>query len=126
MKTCPRCGKQYEDANTLCPADGTVLKRDDALVGNTLTDKYRIEEKIAEGGMGCVYRATHVLMEKTVAIKVLHPALAADDDEMFSAQALAAPTPLVVDETSRARLLDARAEGKTGSGRGKDFGSVSD
>src|SRR5918993_2597010 len=79
MKTCPRCGNQYEDANTLCPADGAVLKRDDTLVGNTLTDKYRIEEKIAEGGMGCVYRATHVLMEKTVAIKVLHPALAADD-----------------------------------------------
>jgi serine/threonine-protein kinase len=48
-------------------------------VGSTLHDKYRIEEKLAEGGMGCVYRATHVLMEKTVAIKVLHPALAADE-----------------------------------------------
>ena len=79
MKTCPRCGNQYEDANTLCPADGAVLKREDTLVGNTLTDKYRIEERIAEGGMGAVYRATHILMEKTVAIKVLHPALAADD-----------------------------------------------
>jgi serine/threonine-protein kinase len=55
------------------------LRKEDSLLGNTLTDKYRIEEKLAEGGMGCVYRATHVLMEKTVAIKVLHPALAADE-----------------------------------------------
>jgi len=80
MKKCPRCGKEFEDANTLCPADGAVLKRQDELVGQTLAGKYRIEEKLSEGGMGCVYRATHVLMEKTLAVKVLHPALAADDN----------------------------------------------
>src|ERR1051326_7258862 len=82
MKKCPKCGRQYEDTNTLCPVDGAVLKKgekDDALVGQVLAGKYRIDEKIDEGGMGCVYRATHVLMEKTVAVKVLHPALAADD-----------------------------------------------
>ena len=82
MKTCPTCGRQYGDTTTLCPADGTVLKRsgnEDRLVGQVLAGKYRIEEKIDEGGMGCVYRATHVLMEKVVAVKVLHPALAADD-----------------------------------------------
>jgi serine/threonine-protein kinase len=82
MKTCPTCGRQYADTTTLCPADGEVLKRadgDDRLLGQVLAGKYRIEEKIDEGGMGCVYRATHVLMEKVVAVKVLHPALAADD-----------------------------------------------
>jgi serine/threonine-protein kinase len=80
MKKCPKCGKTYENAPTLCPADGTVLvKTGDALVGQTLAEKYRIEERISEGGMGTVYRATHVLMEKAVAIKVLHPSLAADD-----------------------------------------------
>jgi serine/threonine-protein kinase len=80
MKKCPKCGKSYENAPTLCPADGTVLvKTGDALVGQTLAGKYRIEERISEGGMGTVYRATHVLMEKAVAIKVLHPSLAADD-----------------------------------------------
>jgi len=82
MKTCPTCGKQFDDANTLCPSDGTVLKRSgrqDPLIGQVLAGKYRIDEKIDEGGMGCVYRATHVLMEKVVAVKVLHPALAADE-----------------------------------------------
>src|SRR5919206_2941060 len=82
MKTCPTCGRQYADTATLCPADGAVLVReggDDRLVGQVLAGKYRIDDKIDEGGMGCVYRATHVLMEKVVAVKVLHPALAADD-----------------------------------------------
>jgi serine/threonine protein kinase len=80
MKKCPKCGSTYENAPTLCPVDGTVLvKTGDALVGQTLSGKYRIEERISEGGMGTVYRATHILMEKAVAIKVLHPSLAADD-----------------------------------------------
>jgi len=82
MKTCPTCGKQFDDANTLCPSDGTVLRRSnrqDPLIGQVLAGKYRIDEKIDEGGMGCVYRATHVLMEKVIAVKVLHPALAADE-----------------------------------------------
>src|SRR5215210_2846520 len=93
MKKCPRCGKEYENANTLCPSDGTVLEKvGDPLVGQTLADKYRIEEIIAEGGMGAVYRGTHILMDKTVAIKVLHPALAADDKIVarFSREARAA------------------------------------
>ncbi|HEX8148728.1 MAG TPA: serine/threonine-protein kinase [Pyrinomonadaceae bacterium] len=95
MKTCPTCGRQYAETTTLCPADGAVLKRagtDDRLVGQVLAGKYRIDEKIDEGGMGCVYRATHVLMEKVVAVKVLHPALAADDKivQRFTREAKAA------------------------------------
>jgi serine/threonine-protein kinase len=92
-KKCPRCGKEYENANTLCPSDGTVLEKlEDPLVGQTLAEKYRIEELINEGGMGAVYRGTHILMDKTVAIKVLHPALAADDKIVarFSREARAA------------------------------------
>ncbi len=93
MKICPKCGKEYQDANTLCPADGTVLKKaGDDLIGQTLAGKYRVEETISEGGMGTVYRGTHILIDKTVAIKVLHPALAADDKIVarFSREAKAA------------------------------------
>ena len=93
MKKCPQCGVEYPDTTTLCPADGIALeKTDDSLIGTTLAGKYRIEERLNEGGMGTVYRATHVLMEKTVAIKVLRPSLAADEKIVarFSREARAA------------------------------------
>jgi serine/threonine protein kinase len=44
-----------------------------SLVGEMLSDRYRIEALVGEGGMGAVYLAEHVLMRKRVAIKVLHP-----------------------------------------------------
>lgn len=93
MKSCPRCGNEYADTTTLCPSDGAVLQQPgDDLIGQILADKYRIEELISEGGMGAVYRATHILMDKKVAVKVLRPSLAADDTIVarFSREAKAA------------------------------------
>jgi eukaryotic-like serine/threonine-protein kinase len=93
MKICPKCGAEYPDTTTLCPADGIALeKTGDSLLGQTLAGKYRIEERLNEGGMGAVYRGTHVLMDKTVAVKVLHPSLAADEKIVarFSREARAA------------------------------------
>lgn len=93
MKACPKCGAEYPDTTTLCPSDGIALeKTDDSLLGQTLAGKYRIEERLSEGGMGTVYRGTHVLMDKTVAVKVLRPSLAADEKIVarFSREARAA------------------------------------
>jgi serine/threonine protein kinase len=93
MKTCPHCGTEYSDTTTLCPVDGTALEvTGDPLVGETLAGKYRVEERLSVGGMGTVYRGTHVLMDKKVAIKVLRPSLAADETIVarFSREARAA------------------------------------
>jgi serine/threonine-protein kinase len=93
MKKCPKCGVEYPDSTTLCPADGVALETDgDSLIGTTLAGKYRIDARLNEGGMGTVYRGTHVLMDKTVAIKVLRPSLAADEKIVarFSREARAA------------------------------------
>jgi serine/threonine protein kinase len=93
MKACPKCGTEYPDTITLCPSDGVALeKTGDSLLGQTLAGKYRIEERLSEGGMGTVYRGTHVLMDKTVAVKVLRPSLAADEKIVarFSREARAA------------------------------------
>lgn len=93
MKVCPVCGNEYSNTSSLCPVDGEVLKNiGDPLIGETLAGKYLIEELIKTGGMGSVYRGKHVLMDKRVAVKVLRPSLAVDDDVVarFSREAKAA------------------------------------
>src|SRR5215207_9320293 len=57
------------------PGEGSdaARKRAAALIGRTLSERYRIVSLVAMGGMGAIYRAEHLLMRKHVAVKVLHP-----------------------------------------------------
>ena len=49
MKKCPKCGVEYPDTTTLCPADGVALEKDaDSLIGTTLAGKYRIDARLNE------------------------------------------------------------------------------
>lgn len=61
----------------------------DQLIGQTLADKYHIDSMIRDGDSNRVYRATHLLMDKPVTVKVLAPSLARDANEiaLFSAEA---------------------------------------
>jgi serine/threonine protein kinase len=52
----------------------------DAVVGTVIGERYRILERVGEGGMGAVYRAEHTLMKKIVAVKLLHPELGRLDE----------------------------------------------
>lgn len=50
----------------------------EALPGTVLDDKYELEEKIGSGGFGTVYRATHLLLQHPVAVKVFRPSVGTD------------------------------------------------
>ncbi|MCT9930171.1 Stk1 family PASTA domain-containing Ser/Thr kinase [Planotetraspora sp. A-T 1434] len=50
----------------------------DPLVGQLLDGRYRVESRIARGGMASVYLALDVRLDRTVAVKVMHRSLAED------------------------------------------------
>ncbi|MFD6279278.1 Stk1 family PASTA domain-containing Ser/Thr kinase [Streptomyces sp. NPDC060209] len=50
----------------------------DPLVGQLLDGRYRIDARIAVGGMATVYRAVDTRLDRVLALKVMHPALATD------------------------------------------------
>ncbi len=56
-------------------AESSALLDPELLIGRVLAERYLIEERLGEGGMGMVYRASHVKVGRSFAIKVLHPEL---------------------------------------------------
>ena len=63
-----------------------------ALTGTVLDDTYRLEEKIGEGGFGAVFRGIHLQLRRNVAVKVLRPGGANNDELLarFRREAIAA------------------------------------
>ena len=59
--------------------DAEQLSATDSFVGRTLDEKYLVEEPLGAGGMGEVYRARHLSMDRPVAIKFLHQRLVEDE-----------------------------------------------
>lgn len=85
MKLCPTCQTEYGEEVEFCPADGMKLRvrRDeqaDPLVGRALDDRWIIEEKLGEGGMGAVYKGHQRSVNRTVAIKTLRPQLVESEE----------------------------------------------
>src|SRR5688572_171135 len=82
-----------------------------ALIGMTISDRYKIERLLGEGGMGAVYQAEHTLMRKRMAIKVLHPEMTRLPEvvQRFEREAMAAAHidhPHVVTATDFGKLDD--------------------
>ncbi|MFK4225410.1 Stk1 family PASTA domain-containing Ser/Thr kinase [Streptomyces sp. NPDC019890] len=50
----------------------------DPLVGQVLDGRYRVDARVAVGGMATVYRAVDTRLDRVLALKVMHPALATD------------------------------------------------
>ena len=83
MPVCATCGTSYGSTVRICVRDGTPLatrRTDHQHLGTLLDGKYRIDSFITAGGMGSVYRAVHVMLDKTVAVKVIKNELVTSDE----------------------------------------------
>jgi tRNA A-37 threonylcarbamoyl transferase component Bud32 len=92
-KSCPRCQRALPPGATrLCVYCGAPLVRGatdpgfrppqapaaDPLAGKVISGRFRVEDLIGQGGMGKVYRARHLALERTVVLKMLKPQLLED------------------------------------------------
>jgi serine/threonine-protein kinase len=54
----------------------------ETLIGTALGGRYRLDARIGQGGMSTVYRAFDLVLERPVAIKLMHRSLASDSDQL--------------------------------------------
>jgi serine/threonine-protein kinase len=85
MRICPKCKTTYEEQRR-CPEDdfrtveleSAEADEVDPRIGTVFEDRYRVEERLGEGGFGVVYLGTHLRIDRRIAIKVLDPHRAGD------------------------------------------------
>ena len=80
----PRDGAETSEETQIIARPSARIRFDspEDLVGHTLNNRYKILSLLGSGGMGTVYLAEHVLINKQVAIKVLSPAHSKKPDEV--------------------------------------------
>jgi serine/threonine protein kinase len=93
MRVCPQCNSQFLGSAERCPIDGSPLRdQADAMIGRVIGGRYRIQGRVAEGGMASIYKARQEPLERTVAVKILARMLSEDPvhKERFLREARAA------------------------------------
>ena len=72
MKICTQCGACLDDGYKVCSYDQAELQQ--PFKGpRVMGDRYLLEQRIAQGAMGQVFRATHLQIGSTVAVKIMQP-----------------------------------------------------
>jgi serine/threonine-protein kinase len=95
MRACPECRQSIDDQSRFCPYCGAAVTPDEApdpFIGVTVNGKFRVEALLGQGGMGRVYRARHLTLDRPVVLKMLHQAYSDDPQivQRFQREARAA------------------------------------
>lgn len=84
---CPRCGRCYDAGTSSCATESAAL----AVVHlpRVLSGRYRLEMRLGRGGMGVVYSAADLSLDRDVAVKVVREELVGDREsaERFESEA---------------------------------------
>jgi len=132
MKFCPTCSLKCESHLVRCPVDGTLLKEEqDPLIDTTIAGRYRVLERIGEGGMGMVYKVSQDHLDRIEAMKILASDLVGDpvQKERFFREARAA------NRIDHPNIIKVHDMGQTGDGlvymvmdflKGRTLGDVID
>src|SRR5882757_1215020 len=73
---CPTCGLEVSATQRTCPVDGTPIAQH--LPGYILDGKYEFVELIGSGGMGVIYRGRQIILNRPVAVKMMHSHMLSD------------------------------------------------
>src|SRR5215831_10171979 len=112
---CERCRAEVAAKALFCPMCGErrTSSAVDPQIGAVIAERYRLVEKIGQGGSGIIYRAEHVTVRRKVAVKILHHELARDDlaIERFRREAT------TVGEIDNEHIVEVLDFGRTPDGR---------
>jgi len=76
FEECPSCGTCYDTGTTRCSRESTALLL--VATPRMLAGRYRLEKRLGQGGMGKVYRATDVSLNREAAVKMIRDEFFAD------------------------------------------------
>ncbi len=79
MRLCTSCRRLLRPEAVRCPHDGSAFEEVESLPPGTKLGVYRVDKMLGEGGMGFVYAATHEVLNRRSAIKMLRPELAGNE-----------------------------------------------
>ncbi|HXJ11860.1 MAG TPA: serine/threonine-protein kinase [Candidatus Limnocylindrales bacterium] len=76
FEECPACGACYDTGTTRCKKESTALLL--VATPRMLAGRYRLEKRLGHGGMGKVYHATDMSLNRDVAVKMIRDEFFAD------------------------------------------------